>query len=183
MVDRRRGVGGVLLLRGYSHIGLSTLDLDRTHDFYERVLGFKAVRRDAIEVQEGGRVRHVFFDTGQGQLLAFMELRGIPGVPESYDTGINHALGLPESIYHFAFAVDREDHLAAKRAELIAKGICVTPIVDHEWAKSIYLKDPNGITLEFCCVTRQLTDDDVRLDNHLRMSVRGPSPVTDFRDT
>lgn len=134
----------------YSHFGLTTLDLERTRDSYERVLGFPAVRRDLIQVTEGGRVRHVFFDTGQGQLLAFMEPRGIPGVPETHDTGINRALGLPEGLYHFAFAVDGEGELATKRAELIAKGVRVTPIVDREWAKSIYLKDPNGLMLEFC---------------------------------
>jgi catechol 2,3-dioxygenase-like lactoylglutathione lyase family enzyme len=30
--------------RGISHIGLSTLDLDKTREFYEGVLGFKQVR-------------------------------------------------------------------------------------------------------------------------------------------
>ena len=29
--------------RGFSHIGLSTLDLDTTRAFYEGVLGFKPV--------------------------------------------------------------------------------------------------------------------------------------------
>ena len=29
--------------RGFSHIGLSTLDLDKTRAFYEGVLGFKPV--------------------------------------------------------------------------------------------------------------------------------------------
>jgi catechol 2,3-dioxygenase-like lactoylglutathione lyase family enzyme len=40
--------------RGFSHIGLSTLDLDRTRDFYENILKFKAVRCDTIKVKEGG---------------------------------------------------------------------------------------------------------------------------------
>ena len=34
--------------KGFSHIGLSTLDLDKTREFYEDVLGFKAVVADAI---------------------------------------------------------------------------------------------------------------------------------------
>ena len=38
--------------KGFSHIGLSTLDLDKTRDFYENVLGFKTVRFDAIEIRE-----------------------------------------------------------------------------------------------------------------------------------
>ena len=35
--------------RGWSHVGLSTLDLDRTRAFYEGVLGFPAVRCDILE--------------------------------------------------------------------------------------------------------------------------------------
>ena len=81
--------------RGFSHIGLSTLDLDRTRDFYEHVLGFKAVRCDILKVKEGGQIRHVFFDTGHDQLMAFMEASGVPGIPAEYDAGINRGLGVP----------------------------------------------------------------------------------------
>ena len=28
----------------------------------------------------------------------------------------------------------------------------VTDIVDHQWAQSIYFKDPSGLSLEYCCV-------------------------------
>src|SRR5579864_2312233 len=61
--------------KGFSHLGLSTLDMDKTRAFYENVMGFKAVRCDLIPVKEGGRIRHVFFDTGRDQLMAFMEAR------------------------------------------------------------------------------------------------------------
>jgi catechol-2,3-dioxygenase len=35
--------------KGFSHVGLSTLDLDKTREFYEGVLGFKPVIADLIE--------------------------------------------------------------------------------------------------------------------------------------
>ena len=158
--------------RGFSHIGLSTLDLDKTRDFYERVLGFPAVRCDTIKVTEGGQIRHVFFDTGQHQLIAFMEARGVPGVPARYDAGIAKGLGVPSVFYHFAFEAGSEPGLEAKRQELLAKGVDVTDVVDHDWAKSIYFKDPNGIQLEYCCYTRALTDDDARMQDRFEMSVR-----------
>jgi catechol-2,3-dioxygenase len=47
--------------RGFSHIGLSTLDLDKTREFYEGVLGFKPVVADTIRIKEGGHLRHMFF--------------------------------------------------------------------------------------------------------------------------
>jgi len=158
--------------RGFSHVGLSTLDLDKTRDFYERILGFKAVRCDTIKVQEGGRIRHIFFDTGRDQLLAFMEAREVPGIPEDYEAGITRGLGVPSAFYHFAFEAGSEAALVEKRNELIAKGIDVTDVVDHDWAKSIYFKDPNGLQLEFCCFTRNLTDDDGRMQDRFSMSVR-----------
>jgi catechol 2,3-dioxygenase-like lactoylglutathione lyase family enzyme len=159
--------------KGFSHIGLSTLDLDKTREFYEGVLGFKPVRCDTIAVKEGGKIRHIFFDTGRDQLIAFMEARGVPGVPKEYDAGINRGLGVPSAFYHFAFETGSEPGLEQKRHELLAKGIKVSEIIDHDWAKSIYFKDPNGMQLEYCCYTRELTDDDARMQDRLEASIKG----------
>jgi catechol 2,3-dioxygenase-like lactoylglutathione lyase family enzyme len=157
--------------RGFSHIGLSTLDLDATRDFYERVLGFTAVRCDIIKVKEGGQIRHIFFDTGRDQLIAFMEARGVPGVPGDYDAGINRGLGVPSAFYHFAFEAGSEAALDERRNELIAKGVKVTEVVDHDWAKSIYFTDPNGMQLEYCCFTRNLNANDARMQDRFEMSI------------
>jgi len=138
--------------QGFSHIGLSTLDLGKTREFYEDVLGFKPVVADTITVEEGGRLRHLFFDIGGGQLIAFLEPRGVPGIPADYDAGINRGLGVPLGFYHFAFEAGSPAGLARKRDELRAKAVAVTEIVDHQWAQSIYFKDPNGISLEYCCM-------------------------------
>ena len=157
---------------GFSHVGLSTLDLDRTRDFYENVLGFAAVRCDILKVKEGGQIRHIFFDTGRGQLLAFMEARGVPGVPASYDAGINRGLGVPAVFYHFAFETGSPAALRDRRRELQAKGVEVTEVVDHDWAESIYFRDPNGVQLEFCCFTRQLDAGDALMQDRAEISVR-----------
>jgi glyoxylase I family protein len=158
--------------KGFSHIGLSTHDLDATREFYENVLGFKAVRCDIIKVKEGGRIRHVFFDTGRDQLIAFMEARGVPGVPEGYDAGITRGLGVPSAFYHFAFEAGSEAGLLEKRNELIAKGVDVTDVVDHDWARSIYFKDPNGLQLEYCYFSRNLNDNDARMQDRFEMTVK-----------
>ena len=115
--------------RGFSHIGLSTLDLDKTRDFYENVLGFRAVRCDIIKVQEGGRIRHIFFDTGRDQLIAFMEARGVPGIPADYDAGINRGLGVPSVFYHFAFEAGSE---AARDPRIVVGGHAGHPARLHE---------------------------------------------------
>ena len=159
--------------KGFSHLGLSTRDLDSTRDFYEHVMGFTVVRCDIIKIAEGGQIRHIFFDTGRDQLIAFMEPQGVPGIPADYDAGINAGLGVPGSFYHFAFEAGSVDALEAKRQELLAKGVMVTDIVDHEWAQSIYFLDPNGISLEYCCLTRDIgTEDDVTMQVRVERSVQ-----------
>jgi catechol 2,3-dioxygenase-like lactoylglutathione lyase family enzyme len=149
--------------KGFSHIGLSTLDMEKTRAFYEEVMGFKVIADDMIRISEGGSIRHVFFDVGHDQLLAFMESQGVSGIPKTYETSINKGLGVPASFYHFAFEAGSPAAVAAKRDELRAKGVEVTDMVDHSWAQSIYFRDPNGMSLEYCCLTRDLTEDDARM--------------------
>ena len=112
--------------KGFSHIGLSTLDLDKTRAFYEGVLGFKPVVADTITIEEGGHLRHMFFDVGGGQLIAFLEPNGITGVPAKCDPGINRGLGVPAGFYHFAFEAGSPAALTKKRDELRAKGVDTT---------------------------------------------------------
>jgi catechol 2,3-dioxygenase-like lactoylglutathione lyase family enzyme len=162
-----------MLHKGFSHIGLSTRDLDATREFYEELMGFRVARCDIIKVAEGGQIRHIFFDTGRDQLIAFMEPQGVPGIPDDYDAGINTGLGVPGSFYHFAFEAGSVHALESKRQELLDKGVAVTDIVDHEWAKSIYFTDPNGISLEYCCLTRDVgTADDVTMQVRVERSVQ-----------
>ncbi len=158
--------------KGFSHIGLSTLDLDKTCDFYENVLGFKPVRCDILRIKEGGQIRHVFFNIGRDQLLAFMEAQGVPSIPTEYDAGINRGLGVPSAFYHFAFEAGSVAALEAKRTELLAKGVQVSDIVHHDAAQSIYFRDPNNISLEYCCMTRDMgTEDDIRMQERFTLSL------------
>ena len=114
--------------KGFSHVGLSTLDLDKTRKFYEDILGFKPVVADTIKIKEGGHLRHVFFDVGRDQLIAFLEPNGVPDVPPKYDAGINRGLGVPAGFYHFAFEAGSAAALAEKRDELRARGASRPPI-------------------------------------------------------
>src|SRR6266478_1692326 len=176
-----RSTQGVTIMthRGFSHIGLSTLDLDKTREFYEGVLGFKPVVADTIKIKEGGHLRHIFFDVGHDQLSAFLEPNGVVGVLADYDAGINRGLGVPAGFYHFAFEAGSAAGLAEKRDELRAKGVETTDIVDHGWAQSVYFKDPNGLSLEYCCIVRNLTEDDARMQERFTI----PRGALELNDT
>ncbi len=53
----------------------------------------------------------------------------------------------------------------------MAKGIKVSEVVDHDWAKSIYFKDPNGMQLEYCCLTREFSDNDLLMQDRFSLSI------------
>ena len=145
--------------RGIHHIGVATHDMEATLAFYEGVLGFPAVVCEMIEPEVGGAIRHAFFDTGGGELIAFMEANDVEGVSPDFDTGINRGLGIRGGMFHFAFEARDPADLAAKQADLEAKGVKVRGIVDHGWCQSIYFRDPNHLQLEFCCLTAELGED------------------------
>ena len=123
----------------------------------------KPVVADTINVKEGGYLRHMFFDVGRDQLIAYPGPNDVSGLPAVYDAGINRGLGVPAGFYHFAFEAGSAAALAEKRDELRARGVETADIVDHGWAQSIYFKDPNGLSLEYCCMMRNLTEDDATM--------------------
>jgi len=145
---------------GFSHIGLSTRDMDATIDFYEEILGFSCVGKNRITIEEGGYLNQAVFDIGDGQFVAFLESIDVPGIADQYDTGITSDLGVPSMFYHVAFNVATLTKLTDIRSDLLAKGIQVSPIVDQGPGKSIYLKDPNQIQLEFSVEMREFNEDD-----------------------
>ena len=151
----------MLKTRGLNHIDLGTKDMEATRAFYEGVLGFPLVRADLVEIGDEGRLRHFFFDIGNGQLMGFMSGEDVNGYPKDFDAGINKGLGLAQGVYHFAFDADSEDDLERIKQHLVDHGIAVRGPVDHEgWCKSIYFLDPNGLQLEVCHATRPLVADD-----------------------
>ena len=147
---------------GFSHFGVSTHDMDATIEFYEKILGFPRVVQSLTRIEGGGRFREVYFDVGQGAFLVFMEARAVPGIPADFDTSINGALGVPRGMYHIAFKVSTMEELEAWRVKLGSSGIEVSAMIDLDHARSIFLFDPNGIQLEFCCQVRPFAERDLQ---------------------
>jgi catechol 2,3-dioxygenase-like lactoylglutathione lyase family enzyme len=144
---------------GFHHVAIATRDLDATHRFYTDAMGFELRKVDAMRFLEHGWARHLFYDTGNGEMLAIWDLHD-----ESlgdYDPAISTGLGLPNFVNHIAFDGADLDDLEAKKDRWLAHGHDVVRI-DHGWCTSIYANDPNGIMVEFCTTTRVLDADDAR---------------------
>src|SRR5690348_8386103 len=122
---------------GFSHVGVSTHQMDETIEFYRTVLGFPPVVEDLTQVTSGGTIRMVYFDVGDNQFMVFMEPKSVPGIPAAFDTSINGALGVPRGMYHYSFKVSTLEELEARRQGLANQGIDVSDTVDLGYAKAI----------------------------------------------
>jgi catechol 2,3-dioxygenase-like lactoylglutathione lyase family enzyme len=142
---------------GFHHVAITTRDLDATHRFYIDACGFTLVNVDVIPFMETGWARHLFYDTGNGEMLAVWDLH--EDALREYSTAISTGLGLPNFVNHIAFEAADQVDLDARKDRWVDNGHDVVR-VDHGWCTSIYADDPNGIMVEFCCTTRTFTAED-----------------------
>jgi catechol 2,3-dioxygenase-like lactoylglutathione lyase family enzyme len=154
----------------FHHVAIATRDLEATHRFYTEVMGFELVKTEVAPAPEGGWARHLFYDTGGGSCLAFWDLHDDPAVPDTFDPSISRGLGLPSWTNHLAFDAHDLDTLDAVQRRWLDHGYDVLRL-DHGWCESIYIDDPNGIAVEFCCTTATFTDADRREADELRRAV------------
>ncbi len=165
-------------LRGVNHVALVCEDMARTVDFYTNVLGMPLTK--TIDLP-GGMGQHFFFDMGGGNALAFFWFPEsppkAPGVASpARQVGEGSIATAHGSMNHLAFDVAPEK-MEEYRERLIAKGIEVTEIVNHDtspmqvsptvtddvFVRSLYFFDPDGVMLEFAAWTRGLRADEVGL--------------------
>ena len=93
---------------------------------------------------------------GDSEFLAFMAPEGVEGVELPPEDGM--------ITHHIAFEVDDPEALNELHDRLLAEGIKVSDVVVHDWCQSIYFDDPvNRIRLEACTTTRELDENDARI--------------------
>jgi glyoxylase I family protein len=123
-------------VRGIHHLALICRDVEETIKFYQDVLGFPLV--ELVENRDYAGSSHFFFDIGNRNLLGFFDFPGHDH-PDFQET-----IG---GVQHLALSTTQEDFDAAK-ARLEAAGIAyIGP--DRGIDNSIYLRDPNGVNIEF----------------------------------
>jgi catechol 2,3-dioxygenase-like lactoylglutathione lyase family enzyme len=153
---------------GFHHVALAVRDSAATHRFYTEVMGFKLAKVVAGPTpgEHGGWSKHFFYDTtlpgetqsGDAGLIAFWELHDSV-IGEDYEPNLNKAAGLPGWVNHFAFDAPTMDVLHERRDHWRSHGQTVVEI-DHGFCSSIYINDPDGNMVEFCCTTEPFTEHD-----------------------
>lgn len=161
---------------GFNHVALVCSDMERTVDFYTNVLGMPLIKSLDLPMGQG---QHFFFDAGGGDSLAFFWFKdapdGVPGIsaPEAIP-GIGDIVSAVSSMNHISLHVPAEK-FDEYRVKLKSKGVRVGPILNHDesefqvsrelhpgvYVRSFYFLDPDGITLEFACWTKEFTAADV----------------------
>ncbi len=157
---------------GINHLALVCKDMDATVDFYSNTLGMKLTK--TIDLPEGGG-KHFFFDVGGDDAIAFF---WFPDGPDSVDRKeLRKISAIPGTMNHVAIDV-AADKIEEYREQLVAKGIEVTEIVNHDdtesgvsaeinestFVRSLYFKVPDGTQLEFAAWVRDLTEQDVKYE-------------------
>ncbi|ORW19769.1 glyoxalase [Mycolicibacter nonchromogenicus] len=169
------GVNTEFEISGINHVAMVCADMERTVDFYSNILGMPLIKSLDLPAGIG---QHFFFDAGNGDCVAFFWFRdapdGVPGISApAHIPGIGEITSAVSSLNHLAFHVPA-DKFDAYRQKLKEKGVRVGPILNHdesEWqasptlhpgvyVRSFYFQDPDGITLEFACWTKEFTGDE-----------------------
>lgn len=129
------------------HTAYVSRDLEKTRAFYEDVIGLPLVATYTEKDELFGKERvyaHCFFELADGSALAFFQFADAADQAE-------FGPDLPESPFiHVALNVDR-DAQAEIEARIAAAGIVApdTYVLEHGYCRSVYVKDPNGMILEF----------------------------------
>lgn len=147
------------------HHAIFTKDAEATRVFYEDILEMKLVLslldEGDIAPKSPSPFLHIFFEMGDGSMLAFFE-----AVP------IHHAEGyeFPEmSIFDHHLSVMVEDRAAQLhfKEKLEAAGYPVFEL-DHGFCHSIYADDPNGVHMEISYNTDEYDDHLARAEQVAR---------------
>ena len=123
-------------VRGVHHVALICRDVEETIRFYQDTLGFPLV--ELVENRDYAGSSHFFFDIGNGNLLGFFDF------PGHDHPGFTETIG---GVQHIALSTSDEE-FAKARTRLDEAGISyIGP--DRGIHNSLYIRDPNGVGIEF----------------------------------
>ncbi|HEV7783973.1 MAG TPA: ring-cleaving dioxygenase [Thermoanaerobaculia bacterium] len=129
-----RGFDGVTLTEWSSHV---------TEELLAGTLGFQRV------AEHGDRIR---FEVGEGGSGARVDVLGAPAAVRGHVSA--------GTVHHVAWrSVDEPDQLAWREAVAEA-GVYVTPVLDRQYFRSIYFREPGGVLFEIATDPPGFTRDE-----------------------
>jgi glyoxalase family protein len=150
-------------VRGFHHVALAVEAPERTAGLMTDSLGFRRV--DEAE----GWIRLSAGEGGPGELVDVVNAASFP----------HGSLGVG-TVHHVAFRVPDEDTQLAVRAEISALGYSVTPVLDRNYFRSIYFREPGGVLFEIATDPPGFTIDEA--PEHLGEDLKLPPWLETRRD-
>lgn len=127
-----------LRISGIHHVTVLCKDARRSVDFYRNLLGLRALAQTTNPDDPGAR--HLFFGDEWGRPGTLITCLEYPHMKKG-EVGVG-------STHHFALAVESEAELSAWRDYLMSSGIPCSQVLDRQFCKSVYLRDPDGHIIE-----------------------------------
>ena len=165
LVTRRGGEGGDVWERssvpseyaiwGISGVSLSEQSGEITRDLLVSILGFEKVE------EANGRTRYLTTSTGG----SFADVLEHPDGPRGLT-----AVG---TVHHVAWRAPDEKTQREWREEISARGLHVTPVLDRNYFRSIYFREPGGVLFEIATDQPGFAVDEEA--DHLGESLKLPS--------
>ena len=134
--DRREGwadgpVSADDAVRGFHHVTLAVADPQRTAELLTDTLGFRVMG------EAEGRTRYEAGEGGPGTAVDVAVGTGFPRGTMGVGT-----------VHHVAFRVPDEAAQLELREKISSLGYNVTPVLDRNYFRSIYFREPGGVLFE-----------------------------------
>ena len=130
-------------IRGFHSATLAVGSFDATAQLLTETMGFRRVG------QHANRVRFETAAGGPGAIVDLIEtdrsIRGLQGAG---------------SVHHIAWRTADDAEQLAWRADLVAKGLGVSPVMDRTYFHSIYYREPSGVLFEIATDPPGMTVDE-----------------------
>jgi glyoxylase I family protein len=126
-----------LIIRRIDHIAINVLNIERSIDFYTRILGFEQLQ--TIDCGDFD-ITYIALSSGSRLELFDYHAKNISKPRDESDVGLRH----------LAFEVDdvssQERYLRSEEVDIILP-TCDLP---HLGVRVLLCRDPDGVTIEFC---------------------------------
>lgn len=130
-------------VRGFHGVTLSVANPERTAQVMTETLGFRE------SADEDGRNRYEAGEGGTGNLVDILDGSSEPEGRMGVGT-----------VHHVAFRVPDYETQEALREEIAALGFDVTPVLDRNYFRSIYFREPGDVLFEVATDPPGFTDDE-----------------------
>lgn len=148
------GVPAEHTIRGFHSVTLTESGYEATADLLTEGMGFRAV------ADERDRFR---FAAGDGAPGAIVDVVCAPDAPPG--------LVAAGTVHHVAWRVAGDDEQREWRRRLVGRGLNVTPLLDRQYFRSIYYREPGGVLFEIATDPPGFTIDEPpeRLGSELKL--------------